>query len=152
MTFSWTWHVTIVGKCGERFAYALAKLGAGNLGSCLWFVALMLGKLFPLTVPSDLMPHLSAFHVMTIAKGISQFWSFLFPGEKGLGVFIYCHVNFLSFLLLCCLGFGNTQYISGQFHGRFFLIFVYYLITASILVSYPKWKVSQQSLLTLNNY
>jgi len=77
-----------VGKSGERFAYALARLGAGNLGSCILFAALMLGKPFPLTVPRDLMPHLSAFHITTVAKGVGQFWSFLLAGEKVFGGFI----------------------------------------------------------------
>lgn len=77
-----------MGKCGERFAYALAKLGAGNLGSCILFVALTLGKLFPLTVPRGLMPHLSAFHIMTVAEGVGQFWFFVLSGERFWG-FIY---------------------------------------------------------------
>lgn len=62
-----------MGKRGERFAYALAKLGAGNLESCILFIALVLGKLFPLTVPRELMPNPSAFHIMTIAKEVSLF-------------------------------------------------------------------------------
>lgn len=96
-----------MGKCGERFAYALAKLRAGNLGSCILFVALTLGKLFPLTVPRDLMPHLSAFHIITIAKGVGQFWFLVLSGEGFGGLFISSHVNFLSFFLLCCLEFGS---------------------------------------------
>lgn len=71
-----------MGKCGERFAYALAKFGAGNLGSSILFVALTLEKLFPLTVSRDLMPHLSAFHIMTIAKGVGQFWFFVLSWER----------------------------------------------------------------------
>lgn len=69
------------GKCGERFAYALAKPGAGNLGSCILFLALTLGKPFPLTFPRDLMPHLGVFNITTVAKGVGQSWSFLLSGE-----------------------------------------------------------------------
>lgn len=120
-----------MGKCGERFAYALAKLGAGNLGGCIHSVALTLGKPLPVTVSPDLMAHLSAFHIMTIAKGVYQFWSFVLSGERFLGGLFQITLLFFPF---CCftawnLKLKNSQYISGPFHGTFFLTFVYYLIT-----------------------
>lgn len=99
-----------MGKCGERFAYALAKLGAGNLGSCILFVSLMLGKPFPLSVPRDVMPNPGAFHIMTIPKGVSSGLS-RFLGKRFFlgGLFFSSHINFLPFFLLCCLECGSYE-------------------------------------------
>lgn len=105
----------------------LAALGAGNLGSCILFVALTLEKPFPLAVPGDLMPHHSAFHIMTIAKAVGQFSPFVLPGERGFFGFIYFK-SFISFPFVALLSgiwkLKNRQYISGRFHGTLSLVFV----------------------------
>lgn len=89
-----------MGKCGERFAYALAKLGAGNLGSCILFVSLMLGKPFPLSVPRDLMPNPGAFHITTVPKGVSSGLSRFLGKRVFLGVYFF-QVTLISFLSFC---------------------------------------------------